>query len=277
MALTIEPTAGVVSPAKSKRVLEFIRSQVISLRWVAFIVILAIWQLVAEISDTGLIPTPLRVWGVMWGALSSGLFFEHLAISMVRILTGFSLAMLIGTLLGILMGAAKFWDKFFQDIVIIGLSLPGLVYALLSVVIFGLGLTAPIVAIVAASYPFVVVNVREGVRSMDKELVDMSRTYKVPKRRLIFQVILPALVPFFLAGVRIGFTIAWKAAVLTEVVGATSGIGYMIAINFDTFSVRGIVGWALLFGGVMLAIEYLILLPTEGYFARWRPSVKQVI
>ncbi|RPI34339.1 MAG: ABC transporter permease, partial [Chloroflexota bacterium] len=259
------------------RFVQSVKENVISLRWVTLIVILLLWQVAATLSDTGLIPTPARVGAVIWEALSTGLFFRHLAISLVRILSGFGAAMLVGTILGVLMGSARFWDEFFQDIVIIGLSLPALVYALLSVVVFGLSLAAPIVAISAASFPFVAVNIREGVRTLDKDLIDMSRSYKVGRSRLVTQVILPSLVPFFLAAIRVGFTIAWKVAVLTEVVGATSGIGYMINIHFDSFSVRGIIAWALMFGGVMLVIEYLILAPAERYFARWRPQVKQVI
>lgn len=276
MDVSHEPTQA-NEQTLANRIAEFVRNAVLNMRWVTFLVILIVWQLLATASGTGLIPTPARVVDVMWEALSTGLFFEHLAISLVRILSGFVIALLIGSIVGVLMGAAWFWDEFFQDIVILGLSLPGLVYALLSVVVFGLGLTAPIVAIVAASFPFVAVNIREGVRALEKDLVDMSRSYQVPKSRLIRQVILPSLVPFFFAAVRVGFTIAWKVSVLTEVVGATNGIGYMIGISFDSFSVRGIVGWALLFGAVMLMIEYLILLPAERHFARWRPTVKQVI
>jgi NitT/TauT family transport system permease protein len=277
MSATFEPSAQTAAPAFSQRFLVGLKESVFSLRWVAILLFLVTWQLISAASHTGLVPSPLRVWKVMWEAFSTGLFFKHLAISMVRILSGFVIAFLLGSTIGLLMGSRRFWDGFFQDIVVFALSLPGLVYALLSIVVFGLGLTAPIVAIVLAAFPFIAVNVREGVHSLDKEMLDMCRAYRISRWQVITKVILPSLVPFFLAAIRIGFTITWKVAVLTEVVGATSGIGYMIAISFDSFSVRGIIAWAFLFGAVMLVIEYALLVPAERYFARWRPQVKQVI
>ncbi len=157
------------------------------------------------------------------------------------------------------------------------ISLPGLIYALLSVIVFGLGLLAPVMAIMAASVPFIAVNIREGVKSIDKDLLDMGRAYRVPEGKVLRQIVMPSLLPFVMAAIRIGFTIAWKVSVLTEVFGATTGIGYMMRVSFQLFRLRHIMAWGLLFGGVMLLIEYGILLPAERYFARWRPKVEKVI
>jgi NitT/TauT family transport system permease protein len=185
--------------------------------------------------------------------------------------------MVIGTALGVLMGSRRFWEQCFQDVLVVMISLPGLVYALLSVIVFGLGLAAPVLAIVAASVPFVAVNIREGVKSVDKDLLDMGRAYRVRDGKVLRQIVMPSLLPFVMAAIRIGFTIAWKVSVLTEVFGATSGIGYMIRVSFQLFRIRHIMAWGLLFGGVMLLIEYGILIPAERYFARWRPKVEKVI
>jgi len=213
----------------------------------------------------------------MWKILESGVFFEQLAASMVRILIGFSLAMLIGTIIGILMGSRKTWDQFFSAIVILCLALPGLIYALVCVMFFGISILAPVTAIIAGSFPFVVVNVREGVKALDKDLIDMSNSYKIGRGKVVRQVILPSLLPFVLAAVRNSFAIAWKICTLVEVFGAVRGVGYMIKNSFDQYAVHGIIAWALLFGGVMLIIEYGFLVPAERHLARWRPQVKQVI
>jgi NitT/TauT family transport system permease protein len=237
-----------------------------------------IWQIISFfLGGHGLVPSPARTFATMWEVLANGLFFKQLGDSLARLLIGFTLAMTLGMIVGVLMGSRWFWNEFFKDIVVLGLSLPGLVYALLSVVIFGTTLLAPVMAILGASYPFIAVNMREGVRALDKDLLDMTRAYKVGKWKVLRQVILPALLPHILAAIRTGFTVAWKASILTEVFGATSGIGYMIRFNFQMFAVRGILAWSLLFGFVMLIIEYGILVPAERYFARWRPHISEVI
>lgn len=249
----------------------------ISPRWLAILLLLAIWQIGASIMNTRAVPTPLKVASVMWEALVSGEFFVHLAASMARITVGFVATVLVGTIVGVVMGSRRSWESFFKDAVVLGLTMPGLIYALLAVMFFGLNLLAPVSAILFASYPFVAVNVREGVRSLDKDLLDMTRAYKVNRMKVVREVILPSLLPFFLAAVRTGFAIAWKVSTLVEVFGTTNGVGYMIRSAFDAFSVAGIAAWALLFGGVMLAIEYGILLPAERRLARWRPKVGKVI
>jgi len=278
MSLALDTPAMPARPPWNQRIAQNLKDLVFNRRWLAFVLFLAVWQAFSlRMAGVGLVPSPQKTISTIWEVLANGLFFEHLADSMVRLLAGFLLAMLLGVIVGVLMGSRPFWDEFFKDLVILGLSLPGLIYALLSVVIFGVKLIAPVMAILLASYPFIAVNIREGVRALDKDLLDMTRAYKVGRWRVVRQVILPALLPFILAAIRIGFTIAWKASVLTEVFGASSGVGYMIRISFQLFAVRGILAWSLLFGGVMLLIEYGILLPAERYFARWRPKVKQVI
>ncbi|HEX9922709.1 MAG TPA: ABC transporter permease subunit [Anaerolineae bacterium] len=277
MGLATNASTAQARTDRSVQVTERLKGLIFSYRWLALICVLVIWQIIALTSNIGVLPTPLKVMTAGWELVSTGLFFKELAASMVRILIGFGLGMLLGLIVGVLMGARRFWDAFFQDLVVLGLSLPGLIYALLCVMIFGLGLTAPVVAILLASYPFAAVNIREGVRAIDKELIDMARVYLVNRSRVIRQVILPSLLPFILAAVRVGFTVAWKVAVLTEVFGAATGIGYQLRYNFQLFSMRTMVAWALLFGAVMLVIEYGILVPAERYFARWRPKIKEII
>ena len=255
----------------------YMKRIVLSYRWLALIIILSIWQAVAIFVDIGLLPSPGKVIAAGWELLSTGFFFKELAASLVRIILGFGTAMVIGIIVGVLMGARRFWDEFFEIPVIVGLSLPGLIYALMAVMILGLGLTTPVIAILLAAYPFIAVNIREGVKATDKELVDMARVYLVDRWKMVTKVILPGLLPFIMAAIRVGFTIAWKVAVLTEVFGASTGIGYQLRYNFQLFSMRTMVAWALLFGAVMLAIEYGLLAPAEKRFARWRPAVKEVI
>lgn len=256
---------------------ESLRGVFLHRRWITFLVIGVVWQVTAMIANIGLFPTPATVIAVSWQYVITGLFFSELGISMVRIILGFSAALLLGTIVGILMGSRRFWDEFFQDFVVLGLSMPALIYALLCVMVFGLGLTAPVMAIILGAYPFVAVNIREGVKSIDKELLDMSHVYSIDRWRLVRQLILPSLLPFILAAIRVGFTVAWKISVLTEVFGGDSGIGYQMRVDFASFKMRGVLSWGVLFGMVMLTIEYGLLLPAERHFARWRAKVKEVI
>ncbi len=264
-------------PARADRLMQSLKRNLLHPRWLAILTFLVIWQLYAVYRNTRVIPVPAKVAHEVWKILSTGIFFEHLSASMMRILIGFGVAMLLGTTVGVLMGSRRSWDEFFKDLVVFGLALPGLIYALLSVMAFGVSLAAPVVAIVGTSYPFIAVNISEGVKAIDKELLDMSRAYKVERGKVVRQVILPSLVPFIFAAIRTGFAISWKVNTLVEVFGAVNGAGFMIRASFLNFSTAGIIAWSLLFAGLMLIIEYGILLPLERHFARWRPKMEKVI
>jgi NitT/TauT family transport system permease protein len=277
MGLAADSSLVRQQPAWVRRSAGILRRFILHRRWLAFLLVLVAWQILTMRMVTGMFPRPLTVAEAMYDVVVSGLFLEHLADSFLRIGIGFAVAMAVGTILGVLMGSRRFWEQFFQDVLVVMISLPGLIFALLSVIIFGLGLVAPIMAIVAAAIPFIAVNIREGVKSIDKDLLDMSRAYRVRDGKVLRQLVIPSLLPFVMAATRIGFTIAWKVSVLTEVFGATTGIGYMMRVSFQLFRLRHVMAWGLLFGGVMLLIEYGILLPADRHFARWRPKVGKVI
>src|SRR5512140_3594915 len=128
-------TATAINPpqipgsTRAARFAQSLKDFLLSPRWLFIIVALALWQMYAVYRASRLIPTPVKVGATMWKILTSGIFFEQLAASMTRILIGFSLAMLVGTIIGILMGSRKTWDEFFKALVILGLALPGLIYA----------------------------------------------------------------------------------------------------------------------------------------------------
>jgi NitT/TauT family transport system permease protein len=105
----------------------------------------------------------------------------------------------------------------------------------------------------------------------------MAGAYKVSRVKVVRWVILPSLLPFIFAAIRTGFAISWKVCTLVEVFGAVNGAGFMIRSSFLNFSTAGIIAWSLIFAGLMLAIEYGILLPLERHFSRWRPKASKVV
>ncbi|RPJ36168.1 MAG: ABC transporter permease [Planctomycetaceae bacterium] len=262
---------------RGSRGLAALKRFILNPRWLALLAILILWQVYAMVRDSRIIPFPADVAEDAWEILRTGLFIEHVAASSFRILVGFTCAMIVGTTVGVLMGSRRSWDEFFKDLVVFGLALPGLIYALLSVMVFGISLAAPVVAILGTAYPFVAVNVSEGVRSIDKELLDMGRAYKVGRGKVVRQIIMPSLLPFIFAAIRTGFAISWKVCTLVEVFGAVNGAGFMIRSSFLNFSTAGIIAWSLVFAGLMLVIEYGVLVPLERYFSRWRPKAQKVV
>ena len=243
-------------------------------RLMAIVLFVAAWEITASFFPPFVFPSLTVVGNTLWDITVSGQIVRHVGTTMERLLLGFLAAFAVGLALGILTGISRFWERFANDYVMIGLTVPGLIWAVLVAFWFGLSPIGPIFATMVVVFPFVAINVHQGVRAVDRDLVAMARVYRVSRRRLIFKVILPSLLPFLFAAARYAFAIGWKIVTLTEVYGATSGLGYMIRRSHDTFSTSGVIAWSAVFTALLLITEYGIFRRLEARLFRWRPQVK---
>lgn len=245
--------------------------------------VIAVWYLIYFTIDSRIFPTPLRVAEFMWEeiTLSSGVRYSSVAenlygqfgISIARLTVGFFVAVVGGTLIGLGMGVSKAVDAFFHDWVMALLAMPALVWALFFGVAFGFGHAAPVLTVIAAGMPFVIINVREGVRNTPKELIDMAKAFEVPDNRITRHVFLPSLLPFFFAALRYAYSIGWKGLVIAEVFGSQVGMGWTIKFWYDAHRAHGVIGYALFFIFFALALEKLVFDPLARRAFKWRPSL----
>lgn len=245
--------------------------------WIArgagYVLFLVVWQLVATfLLEPYILPSPLRVLAEMWDIVATGVFWQHFLATTIRLAIGFVIAFVLGVGVGVAMGRSRYWDDFFRDYVTLTLTTPGLVFALVCAMVFGLSPLGPIVAIVLTSLPHVTVNVVEGVRAIPADLLDMASAYRVQRSDRLRHVVIPAVAPFLFTAVRYGFAIAWKITALTELFGSSSGVGFKIRTEFTLFSITGVLAWTFFLVGLALIAERLILRRIEIRFFRWRPK-----
>ena len=242
-------------------------------RLVGYVVFIGTWMLLATyVFETYILPSPTRVLGEMWEILGKGDFWENFLATLKHLVIGFFIAYALGTTIGIAMGRSPYWDGFFHDYVMLALTTPGLVFALICVMIFGLSTWAPIVAIILTSFPHVTVNVVEGVRAIPRDLQDMATAYGVDRRTQLRHITLPAVAPFLFTAVRFGFAIAWKITALTELFGGRDGVGIQIRVKFELFNMAGVLAWAFFLVTFALIMERVVLQRLERRFFRWRPK-----
>jgi NitT/TauT family transport system permease protein len=244
-------------------------------RILGYVVVLGFWQWASgRLVEAFTLPSPTMILGEMWAIIQSGLFWVNFAATLRKIAIGFTLAFIVGGTIGILM-ARRWADAFFRDWVVGILNTPGLIFALLAAMIFGFSPVGPITAIVVTSFPFITVNIAEGVRAIPKDLIDMGKAFNVTEGRRVRQILVPFLAPYTFAAVRYGFSIAWKIATLTEVFGASSGIGFMLRREQQMFNITGMLAWIVFFFAFALLLEGLLQLGMRRYF-RWRPEAVAV-
>jgi len=235
--------------------------------WLAFLLVW--WGLAALLGSEARLPSPPRVLQEVREILA-GDFWTQFWASIVRVIAGFFAAVAIGTPLGFIMGRSRYWGNFLQAPVVVAGSIPGLTYAVMAFVVFGISFWGPVMAVGLISMPYVAINVAEGVRGVDRGLINMSIAYHRSEQQIFRNVVVPSVLPFIFAGVRLSFSLAWKVGTLTEVFGSSKGIGFQIRRNFQLFNMPAVIAWVLLFCLFMLLIERLVLVRLERRLFRWR-------
>ncbi|WP_433528431.1 ABC transporter permease [Micromonospora sp. CA-263727] len=233
----------------------------------------AIWPFAVDV-----LPNPSQVAGFMWNELTGDTLaprnvYETFGISLRRLGIGMAIAMAIGTLIGLGMGLSRRVNAFFNDWVVAVLAMPNLAWALFCSLAFGFGDTGPIITVVLTGIPFVIINVREGVRNAPRDLHDMARAFGVSRVDTIRHVLLPSLMPFMFAAARYAFALGWKGLVVAEVFGGMDGAGWTIKFWYDAHRAYGVIGYALLFVVFALLFEKFLFDRLSAYFFRWRPAV----
>lgn len=233
-------------------------------------VFLAIWQGLALVLDSTLLPSPAMVVGVFWMELASGQLTYHLGATLIRLIVSFTIAMLLGSALGLALGRNKKLDMFFDNWLVIFLNVPALVTIILCYVWFGLTETSAILAVVINKLPNVIVTIREGARTLDQDLLDMARCYRLNRMNTLRHVIWPQLHPFLMSATRSGLALIWKIILIVELLGRNNGVGFQLHLYFQLFDVASILAYSIAFVIVIQGIEHTILKPLDKKSQRWR-------
>lgn len=243
-------------------------------RIAGYVFFLGIWELASgNLMDERLLPGPSTVFetfGELWG---SGVVPGAFATTLTRIAIGFSIAFVVGIGIGILM-QNRFLNGFFRDAVTIGVTTPGLIWALITAIIFGNRTFGPILAIVLTTFAIITVNISEGIKSLPKDLIDMGKSFDVGVVKRNRHIVIPHLAPFTFTAVRFGFSIAWKVTVLTEVFSASQGIGFEMRTATQLFRLDEFLTWILAFYFVALFLDKVVLESIERRFFKWRGELK---
>ena len=236
----------------------------------SLLLLVALWQLAATLLHNNTLPTPIKVATVLWQAIASGELPYHLGATLLRLISSFTIAMLLGCAIGVLLGRHKTLDAFFDNWLVIFLNVPALVTIILCYVWFGLIEWAAILAVVINKLPNVIVTIREGTRTLNQDLLEMAQSYRFSRRKTFIHVIWPQLHPFVMAATRSGLALIWKIILVVELLGRSNGMGYQLHLFFQLFDVASLLAYTVAFVAVIQLIEVLILKPLDKKAQRWR-------
>jgi NitT/TauT family transport system permease protein len=232
--------------------------------------LLGLWEVMARVTASPLVPHVGEVLGEVRRLVIGGFALRQIGITLGRILAGFSVAFVISLVVGIAAARSVMFRRFCDPAIILGLTVPGLVWALLCVIWFGVGLTTPIVAIALGIGPVMVLHVLQGMKAVDSEIVEMAHVFKLSTRDKLVHIWIPSLIPHLIGGARVGLSLGWKVIVLVELFGLSNGVGYQLNSEFSSQNVAGVLAWTIVFWAVMVVIEYGVLQSLERASSKWR-------
>jgi NitT/TauT family transport system permease protein len=235
--------------------------------------ILGIWWLGAVVLPRDIVPMPTSVAAAIFRLVTTGEGWFHLGQTVWRIVVGFLISAVLGIGVGLLMGLGPRIASFLELWVTFIITIPSLCWAIIALAWFGLRNSAAFFTIVSITFPLIAVNFWSGVRSIDMSLVEMARVFRADRGLTIRRVVIPQLVPYAIAAARYGLPMAWKMAIIAEMLGLSNGVGYMLVYWFHVLDMTQVFAWMLMFTSVMILVEYLVIQPIERFCLRWRPSV----
>lgn len=243
----------------------------IGLGLIGVVILLLIWTAISyQVFSPARLPTPADVGPAMLQLAASGQLLSAFAASLEKIGTGFALAVIVGAPIGVGMAVNRYVRAFFQDLLVFSGNIPGLTYAILALVIFGIDPRGAVLAVALSALPYIILNVQEGTLAIDPRLRTMSKAYGVGWLREMRHILIPAVAPYVFVGFRYAFAYVWKVEAVTEVFGGSSGIGFEIKSAYQSFSILNVLAWAAWFGIFLLIMERLLLVPAERRWVRWR-------
>jgi NitT/TauT family transport system permease protein len=200
----------------------------------------------------------------------TGELFFQLGATLVRVFFAFTIAMVVGSAIGLIMGRVRLADRLGDPWLIVLLNLPALVIIVLAFIWGGLTEIAAVLAVAINKVPNTIVTVREGARALDPALDEMAQVFALPRWKTLRHVVLPQLAPYIAAAARSGLSLVWKIVLIVELLGRPNGVGFEIGVAFQLFDVTLILAYALAFVVIILAIEAIVVQPIERRASRWR-------
>jgi NitT/TauT family transport system permease protein len=246
-----------------------IREQLPSL--VVISILIAVWWGVVAASGSVIFPTP---WGVVRGTIElaqDGTLWRHIGSSLLRVGTGFALAVAFAVPLGLWMGWVRGAFATLNPLFQILRPISPIAWIPIAILWFGVGDASPIYLIFISSVFPMVVQTTEGVHAIEARYLRAAENFGVSRYTLFSQVVIPAVLPQIIVGMRIGLGVAWLVVVAAEMIALHSGLGYLIIDSRNAGNrydlviagmiIIGLIG--LLLDGVMRLLEGL-------KWVRWR-------
>ncbi|WP_211474202.1 aliphatic sulfonate ABC transporter permease SsuC [Collimonas humicola] len=233
------------------------------------------WEFAAKAGwlSSRILPEPWAVARAAWSLTVSGELWTHVRISAWRAMSGFAVGGGLGLLLGLLTGTFKRAETLLDTSIQMIRNIPALALIPLVILWFGIDESSKLFLVSIGVFFPVYLNTFHGIRSVDKGLIEMARSYGLSGWPLYRDVILPGALPSILVGVRFALGLVWVLLIVAETISAQAGIGYM-TMNAREFLQTDVVLVGILLYALLGKLADMLARGLERYWLRWHPGYR---
>jgi len=241
------------------------------------IIILLIWEYCVrmELVPNSLVASPSQVFAKFIEMLTDGRLLTNSYVSMRRLLFGFIIGTSLGIAIGTIVGFSKLGTKIVEPTLLALLPIPPVAWIPFLIIIFGIDEASKIALISMGSFWTLFLQTSYGIRTVDKNLIEVARIFKKDWKAVLQKVMIPSCLPHIFSGMRMALAISWGLLVMSEIIASSRGLGWLIwdARNFSR-PADLIVG--MIATGILGKLTDSLIVRAEKRVTRWRTTYRDI-
>ena len=238
--------------------------------------LLALWQYLveAEVYRRSQLPAPLDVWRAAQQLAGIDQLWIHIQVSAERVAQGFLVGALIAVGIGLIVGLSRLADSLLSPTIDAIRAIPSLAWVPLFVLWMGIGEPPKITLIAVGVFFPVYTNLVSAIRQIDRKLIEAATAYGYRRFALAREVLLPAALPSLFTGLRLGLAQGWLFLVAAELIGASTGLGFLL-VDGQNSGRADIIVMSIILLAMIGKLTDLLLQAVEHRLLRWSDTVRR--
>ncbi len=226
------------------------------------------WAYGSSIFPSYILPGPGPVFESFSSAWTRGVWMFEVTATLGHMLSAFAIILGLGLPIGIVIGRSWVVEDLTRVALIFLQTVPTIVLIVLALVVIGTNDTGVVAVTAASGFTYFTLNVIQGTKAIDQDLIEMGRAYGAGEAALMRSVLLPSVVPYFLAASRITLGVAWQVTLFSEYLMGTRGVGFQVSTAIKLLDTASVFQWGLSIVLLTIAFEYGIFRPVERSLTR---------
>lgn len=231
---------------------------------------IALWDVGYQLYGELVLPSPKETFGAVVGFFDDEDLTRDMILTLTRAVIGFAVALVIGSVLGLMAGFFATASIMSRPIVTILVGMPPIAWVVLAMIWFGMGDTSVIFTVVIASFPIVFVGAMQGTRTIEGELKEMVDSFGLSLWQKFTNLYFPHIFSYIFPAWVSGLGMSWKIVVMAELLSSSDGIGAALAVARSQLDTTVALALVVVMIGSLLFLEYIVLEPIKKEVEAWR-------